>query len=260
MQIRLLFIFIICFFLFSCSKEDVDLTSSTINEGLVAHYPLNGHPDDFSGNSNHGKISGAVPSSGRSGNDNTAFLFNGSSNVISLPKPFFEGKRVSQFTLSITFRLNVLSKTASALWAKNGFWQGATVNVTPDGKLQFVSSIPTFQYQNCISDMNIVEPNKWYNLVVSYDNAICSLYLNGTKIATKNSTLNQGGGKISDTMAGFVDFAQTPGGNSNGTNLIGCANSVNTGNTDFTNGVIDDFRLYNRILTNSEILFLSKNN
>lgn len=236
------------------------MTCSTINDGLVAHYPLNGHPDDFSGNSNHGKITGAVPASGRSGKDNTAFLFNGSSNVISLPKPFFEGKRVSQFTLSITFKLNALSKTASALWAKNGFWQGASVSITPEGKLQFGSSIPTFQYQNCISDMNVVEPNKWYNVVVIYDNTNCSLYLNGTKIATKNSTLNQGGSKISDNMAGFVDFAQTAGGNSNGTNLIGCANSISTGNTDFTNGVIDDFRLYNRILINSEILYLSKNN
>ncbi len=244
---------------FACKQEEQNEVVPTTNEGLVAHYPMNGNADDYSGNSNHGNVMGAMPTVGRNGQANTAYLFNGSSNLISFPKPFFDGKKVSQFSLSITFKLNTLSTGPSTIWAKNGYWQGAGIVVTPEGKLQFGSSIPTNQYQTCTSVSNVIEPNKWYNFVMIYDNINCTFYLNGTIILTKNVSLNQGGGIISEYVAGFVDFAQTAGGNSGSTNLVGCGNSISTGNTGFMSGLVDEFRLYNRLLTETEVLYLAKN-
>jgi hypothetical protein len=233
--------------------------TSTLNNGLVAYYPLNGNANDLSGNSNNGIINGAIPTTGKNGKENTAYLFNGISNYISLPKPFFNGSRVSQFTLSITFKFNKLIG-AQSIWTKNGFWQGAGVSINPEGQIDFGSSIPTFQYQNSTSNLNVIEPNKWYNLILVYDNNNCAMYLNGIKIITLNVTKNQSGTIISDKkVAGFVDFGQNASGNSSSTNLFGCSNSVSTGNTTFMNGIIDDFRLYNRNLTESEIIDLSNN-
>jgi len=236
-------------------------SSAQINlkEGLVAYYPFNGNADDLSGNDNHGIINGAIPTTGKNGKENTAYLFNGISNFISLPKPFFNGSKVSQFTLSISFKFNKLIG-AQSIWTKNGFWQGAGVYINPEGQIDFGSSIPTFQYQHSTSNLNVIEPNKWYNLILVYDNNNCSMYLNGIKIITLNVTQNQSGTIISDKkVAGFVDFGQNASGNSSSTNLFGCSNSVSTGNTTFMNGIIDDFRLYNRNLTELEIIDLSNN-
>jgi cell division protein FtsB len=228
-----------------------------ITTGLVAYYPFSGNAGDSSGNGNHGTANGLLSAAGKNGIANTAYLFSGNGSFINLPKPFFNGSRVSQFSLSVTFKVNQLSIPNGALWTKNGFWQGVGMYVGSDGTIAFSTSIPTFQYQGCASASNTIEINKWYNVTMVYDNINCSIYLNGNKIQTTSNTSSQSGAIISNTMAGFVDFAQSAGGNSNSTNLFGCGNSVSTGNTGFFNGIIDDFRLYNKILTQEQITYLA---
>ena len=53
--------------------------------GLVAYYPFNGNAKDSSGNGNNGSVNGATLTTDRFGNCNSAYLFDGVSNYISLP-------------------------------------------------------------------------------------------------------------------------------------------------------------------------------
>ncbi len=230
-----------------------------VTTGLVAYYPFNGNAGDSSGNANHGTVNAATLTAGKKDTPNSGYLFDGIRSNISIPKPFFNGSRVSRFSIATTFKLNQYSLPVGSIWTKNGFWQGVGISISPDGTIGFGTSIPTFQYQGANSSIGVIELNKWYSIVMVYDDVNCTLYVNGIIVQTTNGTSSQSGAFISNNMAGFVDFAQTAGGNSNSTNLFGCGNSVSTGNTDFFNGIIDDFRIYNRVLTQQEITYLANN-
>jgi hypothetical protein len=49
--------------------------------GLVGYWPFSGTAKDFSGNCNNGVNNGAIPSTDRFGNSNSAYYFNGSSQI-----------------------------------------------------------------------------------------------------------------------------------------------------------------------------------
>lgn len=75
--------------------------------GLKAHYQFNGNANDNSGNGNNGTISGATLTSDRFGNINSAFLFDGvndkitlTNNTLSLPDSFSVSSWVSINNLS----------------------------------------------------------------------------------------------------------------------------------------------------------------
>ncbi|MCR5660406.1 MAG: T9SS type A sorting domain-containing protein [Bacteroidales bacterium] len=71
-----------------------------LSEGLIAYYPFDGDANDYSGNGNHGTIIGNVVSvTDRHGNANGAYRFPGSAfNYISVPDA--ECLHLSNFTLS----------------------------------------------------------------------------------------------------------------------------------------------------------------
>ncbi len=52
------------------------------DSGLVAFYPFNGNANDESGNENNGVVNGAVPTSDRFGNPNSAFYLDGNDNIV----------------------------------------------------------------------------------------------------------------------------------------------------------------------------------
>ena len=52
--------------------------------GLVAHYPFNGNANDESGNSNDGTVNGATLTNDRFGNANSAYLFDGTDDIIEV--------------------------------------------------------------------------------------------------------------------------------------------------------------------------------
>ncbi|HVZ55740.1 MAG TPA: LamG domain-containing protein [Chitinophagaceae bacterium] len=234
-------------------------SASSLNIGLLAWYPFTGNALDSSGFNDNGTVVGAIPTSGRNNIPATAYSFNGSSDYIGLPSPFNQGDTLMQFTLSITFQIEYLPAQGGSfiLWDKDGFWQGVSLSVLSDGSVQFHTSLPAYLYQNAVTNAHLISPGIWYNLIMEYSHNSCQFYLNGQPVTTIQNTLNQGGGLLSNTMAGYVDFGEVPGGNSNAVNQIGAGNSVSGGNTSFLAGKIDDFRLYKRILNQSEISILS---
>jgi hypothetical protein len=247
---------------FSCKKDikshSEKSTPTSLSVGLVAFYPFNGNANDLSGNGNNGEVKGATLASDRFGVLNSAYNFNGSNACISLPQPFFAGATNSQFSISVWFKTNVVNN--QVLWDKDGFWQGLSVTLNNDGSILLHGTVPNpDEYQNAQTSTNVFSAGVWNNLIILYDNTNCTIYVNGNSVKATMSTLSANGGLITNAMAGSVDWAESAGGNSNGVNLIGCGNSVSDGNSGFFSGAIDDYRLYNRILTPAEITFLATN-
>jgi hypothetical protein len=63
---------------------NANCTTPDISNGLVAQYDFTGNANDLSGNSNDGTVNGAVLTADRYGNPNSAYLFNGTTDNISV--------------------------------------------------------------------------------------------------------------------------------------------------------------------------------
>ena len=89
-------------------NEDIEFNTSASNNGLVAYYPFNGNANDESGNKNNGIVKGATLTTDRFGRKASAYSFNGTTSLISMPSPFYNGERVSKLTFSCSFYLKPL--------------------------------------------------------------------------------------------------------------------------------------------------------
>jgi hypothetical protein len=72
-------------------------------EGLVGYFPFNGNANDESGNAHHGTVHGATLTTDRFGNSNSAYYFNGVDSYIVLPENIITGKD-SVFEISFWYK------------------------------------------------------------------------------------------------------------------------------------------------------------
>jgi hypothetical protein len=161
-------------------------------DGLVGWWPFNGNANDESGNGINGTVNGATLTIDRDGHPNSAYEFNGNSAYISLESPFFNGSTsVSAFTYFAEFNINQLpsSGTDYSISHKEGFWRTIGLGIKDDGTLLFGASQPNPQgYLSVLSPANTINPNQWYCVVVTFENSILNLYIDGLLISS--STLN----------------------------------------------------------------------
>jgi hypothetical protein len=198
-----------------------------LKTGLIAYYPFTGNANDSSGNSNNGTVHGATLTADRFGNDSSSYSFNGTNNYIDLGF-----KSVFQFTNEITisawikFNSNGLSQTIAShgdnayhLYIQNPSTKNEYINWAK----ALVSNI------GANYDTLKVLPNVWYHIVaVNRINNDVKVYINGLLKKTK-------------TFSYAYSYSK---------NLrIGSTDSENF----FFNGIIDDVRIYNRALSDSEI-------
>lgn len=73
---------------------------SFLTNGLVLYYPFNGNANDASGNGNNGTVNGATLTTNRFGVPDSAYYFNGVSSDILVPETIF-GPTIEACTLSI---------------------------------------------------------------------------------------------------------------------------------------------------------------
>lgn len=81
---------------------------------------------------------------------------------------------------------------------------------------------------------NAAALNTWYSMVITQDGLAFSIYLNGSFVYTKTSTT---AGSLSTTASNVFQFGQETGGNS----------------AQKMNGYIDEFRIYNKVLSSTEV-------
>lgn len=197
-------------------------------EGLVAYYPFNGNANDESGKENNGVVNGAVLSTDRKGNSNSAYAFSGSNNYIQAPN------LISGNNFSVNVWISSSNATSRQDFISGGGYlsRNAAFLCYTQGGLVHVDYpwVPA-----CIGITQVCN-NNWYFVTLNVSNGITDLYVNGIKESSFNSACTINGNELN----------------------FGRSNSINWGYSFYYTGKIDDIRLYNRALTEDEIKQLFK--
>jgi len=203
--------------------------SNTVNlgKGLVAYYPFNGNANDESGNNNNGTVYGATLTVDRKGNPDKAFLFDGDDDYIEI-KHSASLNLSKQFSISFWVKLetsgpyyfpyHIIEKHPG--WGIGQRENDINWGITTDGGY-FHAFVLTFEY------------DKYYHLVMVYDGFTLSTFCNGAlKVSTPANGI-----LVQNTNNVYIS-------------------RYNFGGDYFFDGILDDFRIYNRSLNQQEITAL----
>ena len=203
--------------------------------GLVGWWPFSGNANDLSGNGNHGAVTGATLSGDRFGNANQAYAFNGV-NCCGTPDPiqeiFISNQIINlgqNYTVSCWMKSTNVSKYQQLL-----FLAGSAVELNNEHvptKLTYaVGPGTSWDLLYAPGTYTGFQNNVWYHVVFVKSGTSYTLYLN---------TNLEG----SSTVSSSASYTQTSD------FRIG---SLGGGHEVFK-GSLDDFAVWNRALTSSEI-------
>jgi len=194
-----------------------------LNDGLIAYFPFNGNVNDESGNENDGTLEGVTLVEDRFGNADSAFSFDGMDDYIQTP--------INGNLLPLSYSVWFIKKLKESNSAEN------IIDSDVRGKYGHSLGVNSFsklmvQYHNEWWHTEYSIPlGEWIHVVINYSNTI-QIYVNGN----------------------FIDERDYPSTVLDGTNFrFGRHNSID-GN--FFHGLIDDIHIYNRTLSEFEILQL----
>ena len=206
-----------------------------LKQGLVAYYPFNGNAKDESGNGNDGEVSGATLTKDRHGNTDKAYGFDGTNDSITLPSDIFIG--IEGFTLAVWVRLNSSSPQHFLI-------SGATKG--DDNKLL----IGIWNKHFCIRSKNEhheIMPEaelmgSWKHIAVTKpsDKTTFALFIDG--MLRKS---------VSFTTHHADRFVFAPGGLMIGPDQDSVGGGFQSG--QLLKGTVDDYRIYNRALSETEV-------
>jgi hypothetical protein len=215
---------------FTSANQEVSLSN-----GLVAYFPLNGSSVDFSSSKNN-MTGNAIYGSGRKGIKNTAVSFNGTSSYyLRVASPINLPTGNSPYTMSFWFYSNNWKLNAAL-----GGYGISNVNLSSN-YLKTITTLGFNHYHwNFDKDIAIgLYPNAWTHLVVTYDGSSEKYYINSTyRFLWDHPTVKL---SINPTVMS-----------------LGCRISLppSSGILEFFNGYVDEFRIYNRALSQSEVTTL----
>lgn len=203
-------------------------------QNLRAWWSFSGNTNDQSGNGNNLTNNGATLSTDRNSNANTAYLFDGTDDLMTLLAPSFAFGQDSAYSMSFWTYFNNLNGG----WVfGHGLIQGAGggtgkfcqfFSASSSGGIQWRTNKQGSPWFIATASYGI---NTWDHWVCVYDNKVMTVYKNGVSVGTQNFT-------DSGTQTATMPFRIS-------TNL--------TGSGSHFPGKIDDFGVWNRALTQSEI-------
>jgi len=210
------------------------LAGSTLpTNGLVAYYPFNGNANDESGNGNNGTVNGATMTADRKGNVNKAYSFDGSNSIV-LNQPFLTGV----FSLSIWVKITDLQPGVwGAIFSNgilHGYGNGFNAWLSNKNENIYFNKFPNGTSTGPSKAVNIND-NLFHNFIFVWDGltglSSAKIYHNGSLLAT---------GEVTSTTI-------------NSTWNLTFGFSKDSGLNFYFKGMLDDIRLYNRALTETEI-------
>lgn len=225
----MLFCTLICFMVSFSPKVSADLSS-----GLVAYYPFNGNANDESGNGHNGTLYGSTLTADRMGNPNSAFYFNGTASDYIYVGPI-------SISLPVTVTLWLNSTTRNDQWNTLLGWNntnipgfnGIAIQTNGDGTIR--ARVGSYFSDDMISNSIIDGDGKWHCIVINRNlNNERKLYIDGILDVSSTDTASIGGS----------------------TNNLLIARSFRPDNESFNEhfmGIIDDVRIYSRVLSDAEI-------
>ncbi len=204
---------------------------AALTDGLVAYYPFNGNALDASGNGNHGTVYGAVLTEDMNGNPENAYSFDGVEDYIAVNNStslnFGSGDFSVVFWSAPSDNRNFHRFIEKYRHENNGWIVYANANgevlANVRGSSDALHSINFGDYN--LDVWHIFALVKTSNKIKSYRDGVL---INTYTVAVGNTD-------VSENL------------------LIGkCGNSCAVSNT-YLNGMIDDIRIYNRNLSDTEI-------
>ncbi|MFA5459028.1 MAG: LamG domain-containing protein [Bacilli bacterium] len=213
-------------YLYNNNEEHVGI----INTGLIAWYKFDGNADDYSGNLNHGTVTGATPCPDRFGDANKAYYFNGNSYIEITSRTLWGLSK--ELTISAWVKFDNVANEEPVGVIIGNYNKKISFNLEgyTNGTLRFWW--PSRLDLKGNTDLR----GKWHHVVVVCDKNTDknTLYIDGNLEAEVI-----GGIQKMDVSFPFKigDHFYTPG-------------------LPF-HGAIDDIRIYNRVLTTEEIQFIS---
>ena len=220
-------------------------TTVDLNLGLVAYYPFNGNPNDESGNNKNATVlNGVSLSTGRNGQSNSSYYFNGINGLnsgisvpISLP--------AQDYSMSIWFQINDTIKlgqnSSQTIVCVDPYTLFGVAFNHPYAPRKMMSCLGNGNGWFICADRN---PNswelsnklQWHNLIILKSATSYKYYIDGNLLRTQEITQNY---NIPITKVYLGSYPIASG--------------------EVLNGKLDDVRFYNRIINQEEIFYLSKN-
>ena len=234
--------------------------AQSLSSELIAHWDMNSEVNDVSGNGHNGTASNLTPAIGSDGVMGHAYYFNRTNSVISVPySPAFN---VSNYSISAvvevmgfytgTCQNNLIFERGRVSSADVGNYYlffndkpgdgysctsyDTTVEVFEVSSADLPPALPSDYYYT----PTIVE-NQWYNVVVTFNDTAYVTYVNGVLKATAYIT-TPGVAIGSSTEGIYIGYD---------------AFDAGAGYPFPFNGNIDDIKLYNAVLTDSQIVHIN---
>jgi hypothetical protein len=209
-------------------------TPPPAQQNPIAWYPFDGNANDASGNGRNATLNGGSYVSGKI---NQAVSLNGSSNYVSLPTGIVSS--LGDFSIATWVYLN-----SSSGWNRIfDFGTGTTVNMflTPQNgstnAVRFAITTNGNGSEQQITGSSALPTGVWTHVAVTKNGNTGTLYVNGSVVGTNgNLTLSPSSlGNTNQNWLGRSQYSADP----------------------YLNGLIDDFRIYNRALSASEVSSLA---
>jgi hypothetical protein len=219
MFLRSLFYAIVLFS--NCGFLKSQIPSYVPTNGLAGYWPFDGNANDYSGNGRNGTIIGPILTSGRQGQNNTAYYFDGIDDRIYLGDWF----NYFTFTISMWVKPGIQNNGFAVIIDNNHSssqnWVCQATSNWQNNKYSFISSN---EFQLSAAD--------WSHLVLAYSSNQVYVYINGSLISQTSHNLVYG--RPTSLYLGYwqVDIAR------------------------YWKGSIDNIGIWNRVLTGTEILGL----
>ncbi|MDM8529971.1 glutaminyl-peptide cyclotransferase [Anaerolineales bacterium HSG25] len=204
--------------------------------GLVAHYPFSGTIVDNSEQNQpvtaHGNLTFSMD---RFGNSNNAYQLDGTDDYLEIPDAD-SLDMVSELSLVVWLYYVPQTKADSyyTILEKNDTTNGDS----PYGMwligdtVEFCIEPATDMGQRCLNSTISLEPNRWHYLVGQYDGTQSSLYINGKLVEERTDAQSAIAKNETQLFIGSDPHQPT---------------------VLFTQGAIDDIRIYNRVISPAEI-------
>ncbi len=211
-----------------------------IPEGLIGYYQFDDSSSlaaDSSSKDNHGTVSGAAYSA--SGKANGAAQFDGSDDYIEIGSIADFGFGTGDFTIGYWVQFTTTHSSGTA-WPQSGMYKNATgwnvvgnfeVALNFDKSLSVVANVQG----DFITTGTAITTGTWYHVLVTRDNGTLKLYVDGQLIGSRSFTTSL---SATNQYLGTSWVAEQA--------------------ARYLHGLMDEFRIYNRVLSNAEICYLAE--
>lgn len=204
-----------------------------LSNGLVGYWKMDesswngtsGEVKDTSGNANHGAVGGTPIASISNGKFGNAGLVDGSGNYISIS----DSSSISptaQVTVAGWVWVNSYSGSYARIISKSlSYDLHMYTYAGGEGRLEWDLRLPSETDTQTPTTAKL-SLNRWHHVAATYDGSSTGIYIDGVKVASRTGL----SGSISDNT-----------------------NPLRFGGTGSFDGKVDDFRVYNRALSPSEV-------